>query len=358
LLARRTLFDRALSQALVREPGVHTSYGNPATGLLIDFASANQPPRVFGLTTPAGQVTADLVIDAAGWRSPVRRWLAENQIQLGVQNDPTSFFYVTRHYRLRVGAAFPSTRVPIVVMLDCISAIAFAEDNGHFQLTVQFDVFDRLKRLWLDPVLFERGLAEIPEMAPWLAAGEPTGDPEPIYSVGNCRKQIVVGKPLATGLLLLGDAAVHTNPSAARGIAMALAHARELANFLAEQPSSANCAVTLTEAWEDATSRLVLVWLDSQIRIDRQRRRQVRAALAGAADDGGKDRADRLAAVLAAPRDDEVGAAAEKIFNMLMTPAELLRDRSIMKRALRESRAGIPARSGPTRAEFERLMRQ
>ncbi len=358
LLARRTLLDAVFCQALIRESGVRVVFGNRATGLMLDFASANDPPRVFGVTTPEGPVTADLVVDAAGWRSPVQRWLAEKQIQVGVRNDPTSFFYVTRHYRLRAGAVFPSTRVPVIAMLDCITAIAFAEDNGHFQLTLQLDVRDPLKRHCLDPVLFERGLAEIPEMAPWVSAGEPIGDPEPVYSVGNCFKQLVAGKPLVRGLLLLGDAAVHTNPSASRGIAMALTHARELANLLARQPPSVNGAAALTEQWEEITSRQALDWLDSQIRVDRRRRRQVRAALTGDADVADNDPVDRLSDVLTTPRDQEIGRAAERIFNMLITPADLLRDRSMMKRVLRESRAGIATRpySGPKRAEFERLM--
>lgn len=361
LLARRALLDRALRLAVLHTLGKRASFGTVATGLLFDASSGNNPPRVFGVTTPVGSVTADVVIDAGGWRSPVRRWLAQNQIQLGVQNDPTSFFYVTRHYRLRTGAAFPSTCVPNVVMLDCISALAFPEDNGHFQLSVQFDIRDRLKRLWLDPVLFERGLAEIPAMAPWLDAGQPEGDPEPISSRGNRHSRLVLGRPLVSGLLLLGDAAVYTNPSAARGVAMALAHARGLADLLGDLPPSIDRGPALAVAWDEMTTRLASPWLESQIRVDQRRRRQVRAALAGTVDDGSEDLVDRFADAIALLRDAEfIGAAAERVFNMLMTPNELMRERGIVRRVLREGRAAtsMHPRGGPTRAEFERLLRQ
>ena len=169
----------------------------------------------------------------------------------------------------------PKYQGSIIAALDYATALAFPEDNGHFQLTVQLDITDTSKRAMRDAAIFERFLAEVPTIAPWLDAGEPTGEPEPMASVGNCRKQIFLGTPVVTGLLMVGDAAVHTNPSAGRGVALALAHAQALANLVSEAGNSFSDPAKLMESWEGATSKLLDPWFNSQIRIDHERRSQI-----------------------------------------------------------------------------------
>jgi 2-polyprenyl-6-methoxyphenol hydroxylase-like FAD-dependent oxidoreductase len=60
---------------------------------------------------------------------------------------------------------------------------------------------------------------------------------------------------------------------------------------------------------------------------------------------------DRFTDATASLQDEElIGAAAERVFNMLMTPDALLSERGIVRRVLRESRTGTAARpsGGPT----------
>lgn len=359
LLARRRLFDAVMLAALSKEPGVSLLAGTAATGLLTRRASATAPPHVFGLKTCEGDVTGDVVVDAGGWRSPVPRWLAADRAELKIFDDPTCFFYVTRHYQLRGGASFPSVRVPILAALEYATVLAFPEDNGHCQLTVQLDLADPSRRALRQPATFERFLAAVPLIVPWLEAVEPLSDPEPTASVGNCRKLNVTDRPQVTGLLMVGDAALHTNPSAARGVALALAHAQALANVLTAAEERRDNPARLAEVWEQMTSQLFDPWLNSQIQIDRERRALVRLSIEGCAGDGSKGLSGRLADGLTALRDcDVVGAAGDRLFNMLSTPEEVYRDREVMRRVLRETRSGSrdPKPAGPSRREYESLI--
>jgi 2-polyprenyl-6-methoxyphenol hydroxylase-like FAD-dependent oxidoreductase len=348
---RREIFDAVWREALQGERGV-SLVGSAATGLMVK-RSSTAVPHVLGVTTEHAEITADLVIDAAGRRSPVHRWLARHGIELQISEQRVAFVYVTRHYRLPTGAAFPSTRVPIVAALDYATALAFPEDAGHYQLTVQLDTNDPSRRALLDPATFERFLMEVPLIAAWLSAGSPIGDPELSASPGNCRKAAFASGPRVTGLLLLGDAAVRTNPTAGRGVAMALVHARAVSELLSA-PDGPIEPVALLERWEDTTTRLLGPWLENQAQIDSGRKQEYRATLEGRSGAAVNDVSGKLASALYSPRDSVMEQAAEKLFNLLVTPQELARDRNLMRHLFRESRRSqdSPERLGPDRAGF------
>ena len=362
LLARRRLFDSVLRHALSTEPRVRLLAGTVGTGLLVKQATATTPPHVFGIKTTEGDITADIVVDAGGSRSPIPRWLAANQVELKIFDDPTSFLYITRHYRLRAGASFPSIRLPILAPLDFATLLVFPEDNHHFQLSVQLDRADLSRRALRNAPIFERLLAEISIAVPWLEAGEPISDTEPNASVGNCRKRTYFSRPMVTGLLLVGDAAVHTNPSAGRGVALALAHARALADVLDYAKKEGHDSAKLAENWEQITSELFDPWLNSQIQIDHEHRIRIRASIEGRQwAISNNNLSSRLSNGLMALRDCPiVGAAGDRLFNLLSPPEDIYRNREVMRRVLRETRSGLhkPVRIGPSRQEYERLIRE
>jgi flavin-dependent dehydrogenase len=357
LLSRRQVFDAALRECLSRHRGVSFLPGTTAIDLLLEHKSA-ACAHVAGVRTREDDIDADIVIDACGCHSPIPRWLAAHQIELQTFADPSQFFYLTRHYRLRPSCSFPTVRIPIILALDYASVLAFPEDNRHFQLTVQLLRGDPTRRALRAATTFDRFLAEIPSMAPWLEAGEPLGDPDVVGTVGNGRRLTFFGKPLVTGLLLVGDAAFHTNPSAARGVALAVAHARALANLLDDVGAGRYDPAAVTETWERVTSRLFDPHWDDQVRIDRQRMAQIECSIAGRQWQSVSD-THRLAQALSDHRDcDVVGAAADRVFNLLSTTQEFYADAAVMRRIVRQMRMGSSARSalGPSREEYERLL--
>jgi len=357
LLSRRQLFDAVLRVGLSTEPRVRLLPATLATGLLVQRTSSG-PPQVVGVRTSEDEIRADVVIDACGCHSPVPRWLAAHDISLQTFSDGSHFFYLTRHYRLRASHAFPTIRVPVVATLDYTSVLAFPEDNGHFQLTVQLARTDPTSRALRETATFERFLAEVPLMAPWLDAGEPIGAPEVFATVGNGRRQTCSDRPLVTGLLLVGDTAFHTNPSAARGVALGLTHAQALANLLHDASDGPYDPAALTERWEQTTSTLLDPYVESQVRIDRQRLVQIRCSLEGRQWDADSD-THRLAQALMDYRDcDVVGAAADRLLNLLVTPQELYANGDVMRRILKRIRSSTatPTPLGPSRREYERLV--
>lgn len=359
LLARRRLFDAVVLEALANEPRVRLLCETPVAGLLIKQSARTASPHVFGVRTADGEITGDLVIDAGGWRSPVPGWLAAAQVQLNIFDDPTCFFYLTQHYRLRSGAAFPSVRVPILVPLDFATVLVFPEDDDHFQLSVQLDLADPTRRALRQRGILERFLAAVPKIVPWLEAGEPISETEATASVGNCRKQTFDGRPRVTGLLMVGDAAMHTNPSAARGVALGLAHARSLADLLERADNGDFDPLQLVECWEQATAKLFDPWLQSQIRIDRERRIQIRSSIEGRPWKKNDALSARITNGLVALRDcPTVGAAGDRLFNLLSTPEEIYSDREVMRLVFREARLDPMNHShiGPTRQQYESLV--
>jgi 2-polyprenyl-6-methoxyphenol hydroxylase-like FAD-dependent oxidoreductase len=358
LLTRRSLFEQVLRSALLSEPGVTVVAKTGATNVLLEARSGNPVPHAYALATSHGVLEADLIIDAGGRRSPLPRWLRGLGVKLPLQRDSTTSFYLTRHYRLRRGAYFPSVRVPIVTALEYAAVVAFPEDDGHFQLTIQLDVRDPLKHRLRSGQIFERFLAQLPTVAPWLEAGTAQSEPEPVGSVGNCRRYLFHDAPVLTGVLALGDAAVCTNPTAGRGVALALHHARALARLLDDGYDAVRRPGTLSERWESTTTRLLGPWLQSQTQLDRDRCSQVRACLAGKPWRAANDMASRLATAFSASKDCPiVGAAGERLFNLLATPDEILRDRELLRRLLRVAN-GAPdmTRQGLPRALCERLV--
>src|SRR4029453_6931354 len=72
LMTRRSTFDWVLQRAMVTQPGVTLRRGVAVTGLV---AIPGEPPHITGVRTSEGDLPADLVIDAAGRRSPIDHWL-------------------------------------------------------------------------------------------------------------------------------------------------------------------------------------------------------------------------------------------------------------------------------------------
>src|SRR5262249_15614278 len=103
VMTRRSTLDWVFQRAILAERGATLGSGVRVLGFL---SRAGTPPHVTGLHTSEGDVAADLVIDAAGRRSPIDRWLknigahptATWQAECGVA-------YFSRHYRVRDGAA-------------------------------------------------------------------------------------------------------------------------------------------------------------------------------------------------------------------------------------------------------------
>jgi 2-polyprenyl-6-methoxyphenol hydroxylase-like FAD-dependent oxidoreductase len=235
---RRTTFELALRRVALDQAGVRFLPGTEVTGLEGTRGGDNRNPvRVTGVRTRRGEhlradlLTADLVVDASGRLSRLRAWLED----LGgagagpaAETFDSGMSVHTRWYRLLDGIGSPEPP-QVLVDLGYTGAILAPADNRTFSVT--FGVFGR------DPALLplrrpaghEAAIRSVPALARWVAPDVSEPLDGRIRFLGHLpnhvRRLVVDGRPVATGVVALGDAAVCTNPRFGRGISLALVQA-------------------------------------------------------------------------------------------------------------------------------------
>jgi 2-polyprenyl-6-methoxyphenol hydroxylase-like FAD-dependent oxidoreductase len=224
LNARRSVLEWVLRRAAERDDAIDLRFGTGVTGVAVHTTGVR---RVTGVTTEGGPLDADVVIDAAGRRSPVRAWTG------GAAPDrdaPCGISYLTRFYRLRGDEPTVLNRgYTHGASFDRYSCLVFPADNGAFSVTFGILPEDRPMRALLDPGTFQRAAGLIPCIAPWVdpEVAEATTDVALMSSLHNLLRRPATDAPL--GLHTIGDAVCVTNPAHTRGTSLALVAAREVA---------------------------------------------------------------------------------------------------------------------------------
>lgn len=353
LLSRRLVFEAALRRRAAADPSV-TLLHDRVTGLL----SAGTPhgvPHVHGVRLAGGgDLAADVVLDATGRRSSVAAWLtAIGGAPPRETVQSCGFSYIAQEFALDAGGRFPSLRAPVVHELDFATVLAFPGDNGRFHLSTAISSHDPVRTRLLDRPVYLRFLASVARVRDWLDGATPVGGPMPMAGLENRRRSLVAdGAPLVTGYAMVGDACVQTNPTFGRGVSLALAHARTVADRLGRlDQDPARWAVETHEATEQCLG----LWFEQQVATDAARL----AELAGGAHDDSLTARVLTALAVLREEDAHVRVAAERVYHMLLTPAELMRDRKVARRVLAFLREHPDLRRehvGPNRQDFERLV--
>ena len=214
--ARRPLLESIIRQAAQAEPGVTVRAGVTITGIL---TQPGEVPVVTGVVTGAGEaIRGDIVIDAAGRRSPLPALLHAHGTRPAVtSSQDCGLMYISRYYRLRPGRDYPRLDTPIMAVLDWARAMAFPADNGTFALLATITAQDPLRRTLCTGDGFSRFHAAVPVIAPWIHAGQPISKLRAMTRLENRYRRLAdADGPIAGGLVLLGDSALHTNPTAGR----------------------------------------------------------------------------------------------------------------------------------------------
>ncbi|MBZ4497908.1 NAD(P)/FAD-dependent oxidoreductase [Dermacoccus sp. Tok2021] len=353
LLSRRLVFEAALRRRVEFDPRVTIASGR-VCGLVAEPGFSGVP-RVRGVRLDNGdEVCGDVVLDASGRRSSSSTWLTN----LGARapretTQACGFSYVAQEFALDPGRSFPSLRAPVVYELDYATVLAFPGDNGSFHLSTTIATKDPLRTRLLDRGVYLRFLASVEPVRDWLDAATAMGDPMPMAGLEN-RHRSLDGKrgPIVTGFAHVGDACVQTNPTFGRGVSLALAHARTLAELLDRVDQD---PVKWSREVNEETERCLGLWFEQQLATDAAR-------LAELADGTPSDSlAAKVLTALSVLReeDEHVRRVAERVYHMLLTPQELMADRKVARRVLafvREHPHVQRDRVGPTRADFERLV--
>jgi 2-polyprenyl-6-methoxyphenol hydroxylase-like FAD-dependent oxidoreductase len=224
LAARRFLLERVLRRAVDEEPGVTVL---PARAL-----DVREGPV---LATTAGDVSADLVVDAAGRRSCLPSALASRGAHVLVDAEDCGVTYATRYYRLREPGSPTRLRVGLALRTDLpyANVALFRADGDVFSASFGVPPGDReLRRVLADPVAFDSAASRLPRVDRWLAAADPVGG---VVSMGGLRNAVLRTGVLPVSYVAVGDSAGTTNPQLGWGLSLGWQHVEVLLHALVEE---------------------------------------------------------------------------------------------------------------------------
>ncbi len=160
--------------------------------------------------------------------------------QQGVRAWPESItdcrlLYYSRHYRFQDGPLpYASILGGPRGDLGYLAFAVFVGDNSTFCLCMMAPAWERQWRELRQPDAFDRVARHLPGLASWIDAAEPITSVLPMGQLRNTlRHPVEYGKPHLTGLIPIGDARCHTNPTFAFGLALGISHAIALGPAIA-----------------------------------------------------------------------------------------------------------------------------
>jgi 2-polyprenyl-6-methoxyphenol hydroxylase-like FAD-dependent oxidoreductase len=345
--ARRPLLEWALRRAVAGEPGITVRDGEHVHGLAVDGG------RVTGVLLGGAVLPAEVVVDALGRRTPTPRWLAEAGFPTETHSSNCGVVYYSRYYRCRSGFELPDGAFILSPRGDLgyFAYATFPGDNGTFATVLAVPPGVPEWRLLRDAAAYEAVVARIPALAAWAdpSGVDPITDVLPMAGLRNSLRQWRPDAP--AGLVPVGDAAAHTDPVLAHGLAFALVHAVELATALREHDDPVDRAT----AHAAATRPALRERFDLATALDEQRLRMwLGRPVDLASADGDYALFSQLAAGAAAAVDPDVFRVFVRRIGLLDSTA-VMDDDAALHRRIEElfARArAVPRPRPPSRAEM------
>jgi 2-polyprenyl-6-methoxyphenol hydroxylase-like FAD-dependent oxidoreductase len=339
--ARRPVFEQVLGRAAENEPGLQVRRGSAVRELTVQ--ARDDLPHVSGVRLDSGEaLQADLVVDAMGRRSQLPRWCSEANVgPLQEESEDSGFIYYGRFFRSADGTT-PQPFGPLLAPIGTFSILTLPSDNGTWSVTIYVSSGDQALKRMRDPDAWTSVVKACPAHAHWLE-GAPIGE---LMAMGGVidryRRPLRDGRPLLTGIALLGDAWACTNPSLGRGISLGLLHAkclREVVGSHLENP------LEFAQAWDAVTEAKLTPWYRETVEEDRDRLREIDALRSGLEPPQPGDRSSSLreALLTAMPYDPDLFRAFLESRGCFTPLSETF------------ARAGMPERILELAAEHERL---
>lgn len=352
LACRRITFDWVLRRHVDRETSAIRRDGVQVVGLIAETDHETKLKRVTGVRVKneigeEESIAADLVVDASGRNSHLRRWLEKIDAgKLEQDSESCGIFYCSRFYRIHDGVEPPPIEGPIAGDLGYLKFASFQGDSGIFSITLAASPEDRDLRQLRHPQVFQAVAKSLKATSPWVDASvsEPITDVYHYANLKNTRRYFVRNNlPIALGIFPIGDALIHINPLAGRGCTLSFI----AATLLAEHFSAlSHDLLEFARKLDGAIGREIVPWYQNMLEQDR-------AAKESARIEGQKEGEDPLerddgsidprAYMRSLFRDGFIPALREdigvlrafmRIFNMLDSPTDLLRQPELLPRVL------------------------
>ncbi|HEY1446491.1 MAG TPA: FAD-dependent oxidoreductase [Acidimicrobiales bacterium] len=271
LIVRRTTFEWALRDAVRREPSVDYRPGTEVAGLVGRRSTTGDTgvPHVTGVRLADGTELLGDVVVCTGRRGPLVSWLDSLGAEITEEVADTHIVYLTRWYRLPQG-----TPTDIDARLGgnfgYLKYLAVPCDGSTFSVTLAVrSSDDELRKVLSDPDTFDRACRLLPGPDRFLGLGpvEPLGPVRPMGGLINRLRHFTDadGRPLVTGLHVVGDAHTCTNPMYGRGCALAFVQATLLAQaYAAHDDDAAERGAT----YEALSAREIEPWFRTSVVMD------------------------------------------------------------------------------------------
>jgi len=350
LTARRPVLEAALSAA-AETAGVTIRRGVAVIGLTTD--GGTPAPRVTGVLSADGAaITADLVVDCGGRRSALGSWLtAAGARPPAEERADCGFIYYGRHFRSGTGE-HPAVLTNLLQNYDSLSVITLPADNCTWSVVLTTSSRDKELRGLRDPARWHAALAQYPLAAHWADA-EPISGVDVMAGIEDRHRRLVVdGRPVATGVVAVGDAWACTNPSVGRGASIALAHARLLRDLLRETDPQDHDK--FARRFDEVTMQAAEPMYQATLWYDRHRLAEIEADIAGTPYRTEDRRWLMNKALFAASlHDPDLTRAYSGIASFVVTPDEVFGTPGVVDRVVALGMAApqypLP---GPTRGEL------
>ncbi|HVH06938.1 MAG TPA: FAD-dependent oxidoreductase [Myxococcota bacterium] len=348
LACRRVTFEWVLRREALRQPRIAFRDGAEVRGLRARGEGAALRVHGVEIATEDGaalSLDADYVVDAAGRRSKLPAWLeAIGVARPREEAEDCGIYYVSRFYRLR--GERPTGETTIAGDLGYVKYAVFHGDSGIFSVTFAASPDDAPLRALLREKPFAAAAEAIPAVAPWVSPGvaEPISDVHGMGNLRNVRRFLVEdGRPLAPGVLAIGDAAIHTNPLYGRGCTFALVYADALAQALRAHGDDAVAAALALDA---AIEREIVPWYKISVAQDRDAIEVAARWRHGEDPDQVREEGGvvdpksymrsliRYGLIPALARDPDLSRAFFRSFNVMDPPGDLLKDPTILMKVL------------------------
>ncbi|MER6345291.1 FAD-dependent oxidoreductase [Streptomyces sp. NPDC001595] len=324
---RRIVLETALRAAVRAQRNIRREAGTAAEGLVVAPGTGGIP-QVTGVRSADRQVDADLVIDAAGRRSPVVDWLtAAGARPPETETHRVGLAYACRWYRTTSSITTSMPRVPYTSATPYALSIAFPSDNDLLGAALVCTVKEPTLPALRDARTFDALARLFPSTGAWLSADpHPVGDVHIMAGLDNRWSPTAdASGPIASGLVRVGDALVHTNPTMTQGISLALWAAERVASTARRAKHHDEFA----RSYDRWTRDVLKPWFDLQVSADRENENRLSGTVPPTADDEARRRAARFPCAL---EDPEVMRAWARARHMMQTPAEAFGHEDVRQR--------------------------
>lgn len=351
MYARRPVVEGALAAVASRTRDLVVRRGVMAEALLKGQDAVKGVPHVAGvLTRDSGVVRADLVVDAMGRRSPLADMLVAISARRPVEErEQLGFVYYGRHFRIVRDDVAPIAGT--LVHLEGMSLVVIPADDGTFSVTFSCAAKDRELRALRDEQAWERVLALFPDLVAARAGSEPITSVQVMPGSADRHLAFVHrGKPIATGVVAVGDSATRTNPSLGRGTSIGLVQACVLRDVL--RGAAAQRPERLVMRFAEACDAEVVPLYRRTLDYDRSRMAEIQADIAGAPHPpDAPDWSTMRALTALAPKDPTILRTFVRVFSHILEPSTAF-DEPAVRAAFDEPSPTLPRYpNGPTRAQ-------